>query len=99
MLKYCWFEKTVKECDDIFCFECPLAKDRYHVDRTSKMFRDDMHNYIRIVLRTNNSYAIMDKAVRGIEDIETRKLFTAQLQECKKDNRLLIDELKKNGHL
>jgi hypothetical protein len=41
----------------------------------------------------------MEKAAKDIENPETRKLFIAQLQECRKDNRLLIDELKRNGHL
>jgi len=99
MLRYCWIKKAIDECNNGFCFICPIALDRYKVDRTSKMFKDNVHDYVRIILRTSNSYGIMEKAIKEIENIETRKLFIAQLQECKKDNRLLIEELKRNGHL
>jgi len=63
------------------------------------MFKENMFEYVRMILRTKSSYRIMDEVIDDIEDIEQRKKLRAQLGECTKDVDALIDELKKHGHL
>jgi len=63
------------------------------------MFKENMHEYIRMILRTRSSYRMMDEIIKEIEDIEQRKILRAQMGKCIEDCDTLIDELKKHGHL
>jgi len=63
------------------------------------MFRNNMFEYVRMILRTKSSYRLMDEVINDIEDIEQKKKLRAQLGECMKDVNTLIDELKKHGEL
>jgi len=100
MNRYCWFfgENCIRPNIE-FCFKCPFPQDRYKVDRTTNMFKENMHEYIRIVLRTKSSYRIMAELIDTIDDMEQKKTMRSQLYECTKDCDTLISELKRHGHL
>jgi hypothetical protein len=63
------------------------------------MFKDNFDEYIRIILRTRNSYKSMEETIDKIENIEQRKKLISHLELCKKDINTLADELKRHGHL
>lgn len=100
MNRYCWFfGENCIEPDIEFCFKCPHPQERYKVDRSTNMFKENMHEYIRIVLRTKSSYRIMAELIDTIDDMEQKKTMRSQLYECTKDCDTLISELKRHGHL
>lgn len=63
------------------------------------MFKENMHEYVRMILRTRSSYRMMDEVIKEIDDMEQKKRLRSQLYECIKDCDTLIEELKKHGHL
>ena len=68
------------------------------------MYQKDFNEYIRILLRTQNSYSKILKELEEVYSVdntiaELNRMIKSQILICKCDNDKLIDSLKERGDL